>query len=442
MLRRTLVRLVLCSALSVCSIAIHAQKQLTLDEAIATALQNNFDIRLSKNDSAVAALNYSFRNAVFLPRLNGSLSDSWTNNNQKQKFADGTLRQLNDIRSNNFSAAIQLNWTLFDGLKMFATRDKAQEFIRLGELGIKNQVVNTVAAVITTYYNVVRQKQQLKAIEEQMSINGERVKLAQYKLDIGSGAKPDVLQSKVDLNAQKASQLSQQTLIVQLKEQLNQLMNAAPNSNYDVSDTIPLNMHIVLTDIQTNIENSNPMLLMAKKNIDIANFTLKEQKAERFPVVSFNSSYNFNRANNKATVNPFQPLYNRNYGRNLGLTATIPILNNLNTKRLIQQAQLDIKYQQLVYDNQKSQINLSVINAFKDYEQQKKALDLEEANILLAKENVSIVLETYRLGAATFIQLREAQKSLEDAYNRLIAARYNTKLAETELLRLKGDLVK
>lgn len=423
-------------------VQLQAQKILSLEDAIAIALQNNYDIRLSKNDSAAAALNYSFRNAAFLPRLNGVISDSWTNNNQKQKFADGTLRQLGDIRSNNLTSAIQLNWTLFDGLKMFATRDKAQEFIRLGELGIKNQVVNTVAAVVTTYYNVVRQKQQLKAIEEQMSINGERVKLAQYKLDIGVGAKPDVLQSKVDLNAQKAAQLNQQTLIAQLKEQLNQSMNAAPASSYDVSDTIPLNMNIVLTDIQTNIENSNPLLLIAKKNIDIAHFTLKEQKAERFPIVSLNSAYNFNRANNKATVNPFLPLYNRNYGRNIGVSATIPILNNLNTKRLIKQAELDIQYQQLSYDNQRSLINLSVLNAYTAYEEQKKALALEEDNILLAKENVDIVFQTYKLGAATFIQLREAQKSLEDAYNRLIAARYNTKLAETELLRLKGDLVK
>jgi outer membrane protein len=397
---------------------------------------------ISKNDSAVAALNYSYKNAAFLPRLNANLGYNWNINDQKQKFADGTKRQLQGVRSNTITAGIALNWTLFDGLKMFATRDKIEEFVRLGELGIKNQVVNTVAAVVTTYYNVVRQKQQLKAIEEQMSINEERVKLAQYKLDIGVGAKPDVLQSKVDLNAQKASQLNQQTVIAQLKEQLDQSMNATPNSNYDVSDTIPLNMNIALIDIQTNIENSNPLLLIAKKNIDIANLSLKERKAEKYPVVSFNSGYNISRLDNKVTVNPFQPLFNRNRGTNFGFTATIPILNNLNTKRLIQQAQLDIQYQRLSYDNQKSLVSLSVLNAYNDYVQEKIALALEEDNILLAKENVDIVFQTYKLGAATFIQLREAQKSLEDAYNRLIAARYNTKLAETELLRLKGDLVK
>ena len=85
---------------------------------------------------------------------------------------------------------------------------------------------------------------------------------------------------------------------------------------------------------------------------------------------------------------------------------------------------------------------MGITNAFKDYELQKKTLALEEENILLAKENVFISLERLRLGISTYLELRETQKSLELAYDRLIAARYNTKLAETELLRLKGDLVK
>ena len=44
-----------------------AQRILTLDEAISNTLQKNYDIILSKNDSAIAAIDYSYRNAAFLP---------------------------------------------------------------------------------------------------------------------------------------------------------------------------------------------------------------------------------------------------------------------------------------------------------------------------------------------------------------------------------------
>ncbi|HNU14355.1 MAG TPA: TolC family protein [Chitinophagaceae bacterium] len=419
-----------------------AQRILTLEEAIATALQNNYDIRLSKNDSAVAALDYSFRNAALYPRLNGSIGTTWNNNDGKQTLADGTKREQNNIKSHNLNAALNLNWTLFDGMKMFATRDKVAEFVRLGELGIKNQVVNTVANVINIYYNIVRQKQQLKAIEEQISLSQERVKLAQYKLDIGVGAKPDVLQSKVDNNSQKALQLEQQTLIGQLKEQLNQAMNVTERNFYEVADSIPINTTLSLGDIQNGLEAASPVLQMTRKSLDIAALTLKERKADRWPTVSFNSVYNFTRTNNQTVINPFSPLFNQSKGFNYGLTAAIPIFNNHLVKRQIKQAELDIQYQQVVLENQKSQLNLAVINAFLEYEQQKKALALEEENIILAKENVSIVFQVYKLNSNTLIQLKEAERSLNDAYTRLITARYNTKLAETELLRLKGDLVK
>lgn len=441
MLRRSVLRSVLYSAffLSVCSL--QAQKLLTLEDAVNIALKNNYDIQISRNDSAVAALDYSYRNWLFAPRLNASIGNVWNNNHQNQEFSNGTSKE-GDVKTGNLSGSVTLSWLLFDGGKMFVTRNQAQELIRLGELGIKDQVVNTVAQVINSYYIIVRQKQQLKAIEEQMSISQIRVDLSQRRLEIGVGAKPDVLQSKVDLNAQIASRFRQLTLIEELKERLNQTMNAAIGTNYEVSDSIPFNNNLTLAQIQNNFEQTNTTLQVQKKNIDLAELTIKSRKADQFPLISFNSAYNYNRTNNNVTLNPALPLYNRNQGYNYGFSATIPILNYRNTNRLIKQSKLDLSYQQLVYESQRSTLNLNVINFFKEYELQKKMLELEEANILLAKENVNIQLELFRLGSSTIIQLRDAQFSLSDAYDRLIAARYNTKLAETELMRLKGELVK
>lgn len=436
-----LTRFIIAAALLFTGFASKAQKLLTLEEAVATALQNNYDIQISKNDSMVATLDYGYRYGAFLPQVNATSGVVLYNNNQKQTLADGTKREQSGIHSNNVAAALNLNWTLFDGLKMFATLDKAAEYVNLGKLTIKTQVTNTVAAVVNNYYNIAAQKQQLKAIREQMSVSEERVKLAQNRLDIGVGAKPDVLQSKVDLNAQRANILTQETLIAQLKEQLNQAMNVAPLTAYDVADSIPINHDLLLGDIENDIEKTNPLLQVAKKNIDISKITAKERRAELFPTVSFNSAYNFSRTNNTTVINNFSLLFNQNHGFNYGLTIAAPILNNFTGKRLLKQAQLDISYQQLLYDRERSLLHLQVNNAFTSFTQQQKALELEEDNILLAKENVSIILQTLRLGAATIIQLREAQQSLENAYTRLITARYNTKLAETELKRLKGNLV-
>ncbi len=431
---------VICLIVCIVSAA-SAQKMLTLEEAIATALQYNYDIRVAKNDSLLYDLNQSYAYAAFLPRLNATSAIVFNNNDLKQQLADGSIRQQKGIRSDNTQASLNLNWTLFDGLKMFATRDKINEFVTLGKLTIRNQLVNTIANVINTYYDIVRQKQQLKAIEEQMGINEELVLQAEKKLSVGLAAKPELLQAKIDLNAQKAAKLTQLTLIEQLKEQLNEWMAVAPGSSYDVADSIPINMNLNAGEILAASAVSNPAFEVAQQQIKIASLTLKERKADRFPVIQFNSAYNFSRTNNQTVLNNFTPLFNRNRGFNYGFSATIPLFNGFNVRRLIREAAIDVEYRTLLKDYEVARVQIAATRAYKEYDLQKKTLALEEENILMAKENVTIAMERYRLGLSTVLELRESQRSLEVAYSRLINARYNTKVAETELMRLRGDLV-
>jgi outer membrane protein len=428
----------------VCFTALHskAQQPLTLEQAIAAALSNNYDIRLSKNDSSLAALDNAFADYALYPRLNANAGIAFNNNNQKQVLADGTKRESNGIKSNTTNASLNLNWTLFDGFKMFITRKRLGELVEQGELQIKNQVVTTVADVMRIYYDISRQQQQLKATEEQMQLSSERLKLAQYKFDVGTGTKSDVLQAQIDYNAQRSQQLTQQTAIQKLKEQLNNLLAFPVTRGFSVLDTIPLNTGLTLDSIQNAINTTNPQLLLAQKQIDIANLVLKERRAERFPTVSFNSAYNFNRTDNKSVINPFQPLFSQNRGFNYGLTATIPIFNGYITKRNIRAAELDIEYQQLLYQRSAAEITTSITTAYRDYSLYRQTLDLEEDNIKLVRENLFIAQERYRLGVTTFLEMRTAEQSLADATNRLIQARYNTKVAEIELMRLRGDLVR
>ena len=425
---------------SLISTSTFAQRLLTVQEAIDFALKNNYDIRLVNNQAEGYAVDNAYADAAFIPMLNGTASKIWNDNSQKQNFTDGRKRQA-DVNSNNLNAAVNLDWTLFDGLKMFATRSRLSALKNFGELTVRTQVVNSIAAVISNYYNIVRQKQLLRAIDTLMPIYQERVDLADKKYSVGLGAKPELLQAKVDLNAQKAARLLQETLIAQLRAQLNQLTGMPVNEVYEVTDSIPINPDLNYENVATDIEKYNPGLLAIRKSIDVADFALQERKAERLPIVQFNSAYNFGKTNNGTVVNPeFQPIFSLNKGFNYGFSAVVPLLNGFNSRRLIRQAGLTLDYNQISYETQLSGVQLSLSNSFKDYQYQKKALMLEEENILLAKENVFIALERFKQGVTTNLELRDAQISLQDAYSRLIAARYNTKLAETELLRIKGTL--
>jgi outer membrane protein len=415
---------------------------LTIEQAIDLALKNNYDIRLAKNNAAITENDYAYANWAFAPRVSGTANKTWNTTQTKQNFANGTKRDTAGIRAGNFAATASLSWTLFDGLQMFATRQRMEALRDLGILAVKDQVITTVATVIAGYYNVVQQKQQLHNLSEQLSISEERMKLSRGKFETGLGPKTDYLQSNVDYNAQKAAFLRQQTIIEQSKASLNQLMVVdAGNTAYDVQDTIPLNLDLNYGGLRQEAQQTNTGIKVSQQNLLVSQLQLKEAKANYWPTINFNTNYNYTVSNGNAPTNSFNPVYNQNGVVTYGFSATVPIFSGFNIRRQVQDAKLNVDYLQMTLDAQRTRIDLLLVSAFKDYEYYRKAVTLEEENIGLARENAMVALERFKQGVTTVIEVRDAQQSLEDAYNRLITARYNIKLAETQLMRIDGKLV-
>lgn len=406
------------------------------------ALQRNYDVQLAKNTAQTAQTDDNYANYAFLPTLNGTGNMTWNANEQSLEFQDASRNNSGEAESNNITGSLQLSWTLFDGSRMFLTRKRVGTVAEQSDLLLKDQMVNTISAVITQYYDVVRQKQQLKALLEQMAVSEERVKLAERKLQVGTGAKPELLQAKVDYNAQRTQALQQEALIEQLKAQLNALVDRQLPGSFDVADTILIDLSLQREGVIQNVQNNNFGLLAAQTGMEAAMLAYRERKAERFPIVSFNAAYSKAKTENIKLINPFAPLNSQTNGFNYGFQLTVPIFNGMNQQRLVQQAKITGLRQEILYRQLQLNVDVGLQNAFTQYENAKEVLIIEEENILLAKENVVIALESFKRGATTFVELRTAQQSLETAYNRLIAARYNAKVAETELLRLNGSLLR
>jgi outer membrane protein len=420
-------------------LALSAQEVVSVSDVVKAALQKSYDIRIQQTVTDAATTDTRYANAAFLPQVNAVGSINRIYNDQELRFSAETRE--GEIRSENIAASAQLTWTLFDGTRMFIARNQVFETEEQSHLLMKDQMVNTISTVIQNYYDIVRQKQQLKALQEQMSVSEERVKLAERRFQVGTGAKPELLQAKVDYNAQRTQALQQEALIIQLKEQLNSLVDLQLPRDFDVTDTIEINLDLKSEEISADIEQKNFSLQAASSGLRIAGLSVRSQRAQGLPTLDFNAAYNYNQQDNFVQLNPFGPLFNKTQGLTAGFTVSVPILNNFNNRRLVQQSQILLRRQELLLQQQKVVVNTAVRNAFVNYDNARKILLVEEENILLAKENVTIALEVFRRGASTFVELRTAQQSLADAYTRLINARYLAKVAETELLRLNGSLL-
>lgn len=419
-----------------------AQQKLDVQDIVVVALEKGYDVQLSRNTLAASGTDARNASGLFLPDVTLNAGRTWTRQDSKQTLADNSDRNVSGIKQNSFNPSLQLTWVLFDGLKMFATYKGLQELAGVNEVLLKNQMANTMAIVINNYYNVVAQKQQLRAINEQIAVSEERIKLADRKLQVGSGVKTELLQAKLDQNAFKTSALQQEALIIQTKANLNTISGNQLPEQFEVSDTIPLNLDLTIEEIFEGIESTNPTLIAARGSIEVAKYNLKARRGDRFPIINFVSGYNLNRNESNQAQNQFSAISTRTNGYQFGFTTQWFLLNNFTITNAIQLAKINLDRQQIIYEQQKAIAYNGVRIAYANYDNARKTLAIEEENIQLARENVSILLETFKRGIATFIELRTAQQSMVDAYNRLTTARFNAKVSETELLRLKGALLR
>lgn len=415
-----------------------AQEKLALNDAIALALKNNYAITISRNEAEIEKNNYSYGNAGFLPQVNLLASGNLANNDTRQHYASGLEVNKSGVGSNAVNSGVALTWTLFDGMKMFVTYQRLKELSDMGELQAKVNIENTVAAVISSYFNIVKEEQLIRAVDSAIVIYEERVRIAEMKLNIGSGSKLDVLQAKVDLNAQKSAQLKEKALLVSAKAALNQLLAREADTDFEVSDSLSVSYKPQYDEIKKTVEKRNTSLLLAEKNISVYDLSLKETRSLRYPRLAMNLNYNFSRSENQAGF----VLLNQNLGLNAGFTASWTIFNGFNTNRQVKNAALSLLNAQLGYSQANMQVSTGLLNAFTGFQNALALLKLEEDNYGIAQENVNVALESFRIGKTSSLELKEAQKSFEDAQARLVTARYSAKLAETELMRLAGMLVK
>ncbi len=419
---------------------IYAQEDsvLSLLQAIELALKNNFDIRLAHNNNEQQNNENTIGNAGMLPNVDLTGTYKRSNNSLKQKYNSGDEVNSDASLSTNTVADLGATWTIFDGLKMFYTKEKLTELSLLSGDQLKIQIENSLEEVIASYYFIVRQKQLLSTIKEELYLSEERVKLAERKLLNGSGSKLDWLQTKTEYNRQRSIEINLQTTGTTARFNLNRLLGRNIEISFTVEDTVIINYKPVINELKKTIEGNNSVLNYYKKNQRIAKLGLAEIKSLRWPVISLNADYVYSKNTNE---NGFS-LLNQLEGFNYGITAAIPLFHGFNINRQIKNSRLDMRNSDIVYESASARVQLDLINAWLLFSNNVELLSLEEINIGYAREVLNIANERFRIGVSNSVEQQEAQRTFEAAMNRLADARYNAKISETTLKRLNGDLVK
>jgi outer membrane protein len=429
-------RIVVGFFLLACSPSVKAQEILSLKDAIQQALNNNFGIQVA-DMQIESAENQIYRgNAGMTPVIDWNTNVGGSLNQVNQVFLDG--RELNRL-GNSISPGTNLSlaWTLYDGRRMHFLFDRLKNVGQLSQVEKKLVVQNTIAAVMQSYYTILRMKKSEEYLKTIIGYYEERLTLTEERWKIGRGSKLDFLQSKTDIATQQVELVNTQNQLKTGKIQLNNLLGRDPQTEYEVVELEEDDSIYNLGELLASAKLSNRELLVLNKSKEISLIDEKVAESFRRPRIALNTTFGY--AFNKSNAG-FMAL-NQSVGLNGGVSAVWNIFNGHQISRNIQAAKINTEILEKQREGLINQIEADITSSYQQFLTDRQLLELEEENRNIAEENLAISLEKFRLGAGTILELNEAQRRFDASLNRLVNAQYNVRASELQLLRLSGGLV-
>ena len=414
----------------------NAQEILTLENAVKIALENNYEIKIAANTLSIEKTNVAIGNAGMLPTVTAAILDNNSIQNSSQTRQDGTKTELDNAKNNSLTYGVGLDWTVFDGMRMFARLNQLKELQKLGEAQLKLTIITRISDVNAAYYNLVQQQQQLAALDTTIVISNQRLTLAQNRFTIGKASKLEVLNAQVDLNTDQVALLRQKELYANSKILLNQLMARDVATDFKVINELEVDALLLLPELKALAKKQNPQFEAQIINKRVAELELKQIKAARYPTVRVNTGYNFSESQSSLGF----VAQSQSRGLNYGFSASLNLFDGFAQNRNEKIAKIQIENSKLNIDQQSLALNAQLATSYQTYLTNLELIALEEKNEAIAKQNLNITLDKFRIGTITTLEFRTAQLNYVNAKVSYSNAQFQGKLSEIALRELAGNL--
>jgi outer membrane protein TolC len=415
---------------------IAAQNNLSLKEAVTIAIQNSYDIKLVENNLSIAQNNNNYGVAGGLPTVTANGTNNNTLTTINQTFPDASRNTTRSgVDGSTLNGGLSATMILFNGYRIAATKDRLESIQKQTEAALQVQMLNTSSTVMQQYYNVIRQVAFLKTIEKSIEASEQRVAIVKTRQEIGVANQTDLLQSSLDLNALLQAKQNQLLVLDQVKADLYNSMVVPANSNYIFTDSIQVDQKMILSDVESKMK-AHPLLQSAQQLINVNQFLEKETKALMYPTLRANTGFNYN--SNKSAAGFI--LLNESYGPFLGFNLSIPIYTGSSNKRAYKNAQINTVSAKIQYDNTAQNLATELFKTYQNYQNSLKQTPTEIQNYEMSDALLTLVMDKFKLGQATIVDVKQAQQSFETAGFRLTSLRFSAKIAEIELKRLSNQL--
>jgi len=414
-----------------------AQNILTKAQAVQITLENNYDIKIAKNNIEVAQNNTSRELNGYLPTVNANAGINSRLGGSLQKFSNGNENTTSNAFNWGNNAGVQANYTLVDKVRDLAV-EQLKEVANLTDLQLRQTIENNVLTVFNNYYQVAQLAQNKAVLKQTIELSKRRLQRAQYQYDYGQGIRLNVLNAEVDIQRDSINLLNLTNQLANAKRNLNVAMGRSTTTDFTVDTLVTYNQTLNLDQLIEAAKNNNILVQVLNQNLAISALDFDLIEASKKPVLGANASYDFNFSDNAAGA--FIDISNSR-GFSGGVTLSWNLYDGGRRKLQTQNAKINVDNQLVQKAQAQQQLERDVINAWESYQNALFVLQAEAKNLRINRLNFERTEEQFKVGQVNSVEFRQAQLNLLNAATSLNTAKFDAKIIEISLLQLSGQLM-
>ncbi|MBN1446675.1 MAG: TolC family protein [Bacteroidetes bacterium] len=415
-----------------------AQEVLRLEDAIAIGLERNHRILVARAQAQIARNNTTFGTANFLPTLDATGSYSFSHSEQETNspFSFGN----SDTRS--AGAQLALNWTLFDGFRMFVDQERYDALAHLGEAQARSTIERTVISIAAAYFRLVQQTQLLDTFRKTLDISRTRFEKEAVRRELG-GSTSDYLNARIAFHNDSTAVLEQQLQWSIARKDLNLLLGRSAGAALDVERRITIPEISWSPDrMLTMARTRNAELIVARQSLQVAESSAGLSRSAFYPRVNLFANYGYSdrlvsTAPNERFAGDITTL---SADAAVGLSFTFNLFNGFRNSAEVENAVLASRQASLLLDEAEKQLEGLLLERHATLQTRLDAIAIEELNLDAARQNLALQIERFETGTVSSLEFRDAQLQFVRAEAAWIVSLFEARIALLELQRLVGDI--
>lgn len=413
------------------SAAMAESVDMTLEESVRTALDNNYSIKQqeAEYDSAVWARHQARRS--FGPTVN------WQSTATKMggKYYDSANL------SRSFGNGLTLTMPIYTGGQLEGAIKAADLAMNANELGLELCKQQVKAATMSAYYQALQAKNQIKVAQDSVNTLTEHLKNVNAQYTVGTVAKSDVLGTQVQMANAEQNLINANNSYDVAIASLNNVMGLPTDTELNLTDSLDYNVYeIPLEECTAYARSNRPDVLMADYQVAIAEAGVQQAKAGYMPKVSAQASKNW------AGEDPFgSDETDQRYGQNNNWTAGVvlswDIWDNNVTQSKVNQSKAAVAKAEAAAENTRQSGDLEVRTAYLNLKAAEKSINTTQVAVDKAQEDYKIAQVRYAAGVGTNLDVMDAEEKLAQAQTNYYTALYNYNSSKAALDKAMGIMV-